>query len=65
VEVFFWFVCRSLYLIHGASLCVPHIYGTLFLCMLIFKSPSLAFLVLARILCVLNKFHFSFKKKTY
>jgi hypothetical protein len=30
-----------------------------------FKIPSLAFLVLARILCVLNKFHFIFFKKIY
>jgi len=39
---------------------VPHIYDTFFLCMLLFKSPSQAFFVLARILCVLNKFHFNF-----
>jgi hypothetical protein len=42
---------------------VLHIYGTLFFCMLLFKSPSLAFLVLTRILSVLNKFQFNFFKK--
>jgi len=47
----------------SAYLGVPHIYDTLFLCMLLFKSPSQAFLVPARILCVLNKFHFNFLKK--
>jgi len=34
-----------------------------FICMLLFKPPSLVFFVLARILYVLNKFHFSFVKK--
>jgi len=36
---------------------VPRIYDTLFL-----KSLNLTFLVLARILCVLNKFYFNFLK---
>jgi len=40
----------------GVCLSVPH------RTMLLFKSPSLAFLVLAKILCVLNKFHFNFFK---
>ena len=59
----FWFVCRSLYLLHGCLFgCSAYIRDT-FPLYVVFRSPSLAFLVLARILCVLNKFHFTFLKK--
>lgn len=47
----------------NVCLSVPHIYGALFLYMLLFKSHSLAFLLLVRILCVLNKFLFNYSKK--
>jgi hypothetical protein len=61
----FWFACRSLYLIDECLFGYSAYIRTLFLFPLYvaFKSPSLAFLVLARILFVLNKFHFNFFKK--
>jgi len=59
----FWFACKSLYLIHGCFFGCSAYTETCFLCMLLFKSSNLAFLVLAKILCVLNKFHFIFLKK--
>ncbi len=50
VEVYIWYTS------------IRHI-QTLFLCMLLFKSSSLAFLVLARILCVLINFILASSKK--
>ena len=54
-------------LVEGFFLCmVGEGFGTtfIFLCMLLLSTPNLAFLVLVRIHCDFNKFHFCFLKKT-